>query len=238
MTLRIVIADDEPLARTRLRSLLEELGHQVCGEARDSESAYQLVASQSPDALFLDIEMPGIGGMELCGHLESAHPQVPVVLVTAHPEHALSAFDMSVRDYILKPVRKERIERALARLRPRTNTAPKLLIQMGRREELVSLDDIDCFVTEDGYVMARSSRFEGFVSLTLSEIENQLGPAVIRIHRNCVVVCSAVRAMVTRAKGIHELVFEDGLRGVTVSRRQLPQVKEFFRGRSSATASS
>ena len=114
MSLRILIADDESLARSRLRQLVEELGHQVCAEAPDGFTAERLLRDSNPDAVLLDIEMPGIDGLALAKRLETQCPGIPVVLVTAHSEHAIEAFDAQVRDYVLKPVRRERLERAVS----------------------------------------------------------------------------------------------------------------------------
>jgi two-component system, LytTR family, response regulator AlgR len=114
--LRLLIADDEPLARARLRSLVEELGHEVCAEACDAADAEQALLSTRPDAVLLDIQMPGAGGLSLAQRMEHSHPKVPVVLVTAHSEHAVAAFDAAVADYVLKPVRKERLAKALERV--------------------------------------------------------------------------------------------------------------------------
>jgi two-component system, LytTR family, response regulator AlgR len=153
--------------------------------------------------------------------MEAEHPEVPVVLVTAHAEHAVAAFDADVRDYVLKPVRRERLERALGRLREaRTKEVPRIRVKIGRREQLVPLDEIDCFVAEDGYVMARSARVEGFVDASLRELEERLGDAVLRVHRGCLVVKSAVRGLERRC-GHNRLLFRDNLEPVPVSRRQM-----------------
>jgi two-component system, LytTR family, sensor histidine kinase AlgZ len=163
MSLRILIADDESPARARLRGLLEELGHEVCAEAVDGLAVERLLRDVHPDAMLLDIEMPGMDGLTLARRMEAEYPEIPVVLVTAHAEHAVAAFDADVRDYVLKPVRRERLERALGRLGgARSKEVPRIRVKIGRREQLVPLDEIDCFVAEDSYVIARSARIEGF----------------------------------------------------------------------------
>uniref|UniRef100_UPI0035666D1F LytR/AlgR family response regulator transcription factor n=1 Tax=Thioalkalivibrio sp. TaxID=2093813 RepID=UPI0035666D1F len=138
MSLRILIADDESPARARLRGLVEELGHEVCAEAPDGLAVERLLRDVHPDAMLLDIHMPGTDGLTLARRMEAEHPEVPVVLVTAHAEHAVAAFDADVRDYVLKPVRRERLERALGRLRgARTKEVPRIRVKIGRREQLV-----------------------------------------------------------------------------------------------------
>jgi two-component system, LytTR family, response regulator AlgR len=229
MTLRILIADDEPLARARLRTLVEELGHEVCAEAADGISAEQAVASCRPDTVLLDIEMPCGDGLSLAQRMATYFPEVPVVLVTAHAEHALAAFDASVTDYVLKPVRQERLARALKRVREvRVGTydqAELVRVTIGRKEHLVPLNQIDCFVAEDGYVMARSARLNGFVTMRLQELEEHFGEALLRVHRSCLAVRAAVAGIETRSATDHQLLFQDGLEGVEISRRQLRAVR-------------
>ena len=229
MSLRILIADDESPARARLRGLVEELGHEVCAEAADGLAAERLLRDRHPDALLLDIEMPGTDGLTLARRMEAEHPEVPVVLVTAHAEHAAAAFDADVRDYVLKPVRRERLERALGRAGKRRNKpVSRLRLSIGRRERLVQLDELDCLVAEGGYVIGRSSTVEGFLDRPLQELETALGDAVLRVHRGCLVVKAAVAGLETVAAGEHQVLFKDGLRGVRVSRRQLGSFRQFI----------
>jgi two-component system LytT family response regulator len=113
--LRVMIIDDEPLARQGLRQMLEVLaGVEVCGEAESLQQAVDAIPALRPDGLFLDIEMPGGGGFELLARLENPPP---VVFFTAHSEFAARAFDVQAVDYLLKPVRRERLRTALERLR-------------------------------------------------------------------------------------------------------------------------
>jgi len=228
MSLRILIADDESPARARLRGLVEELGHEVCAEAADGLAVERLLRDVHPDAMLLDIHMPGTDGLTLARRMEAEHPEVPVVLVTAHAEHAVAAFDADVRDYVLKPVRRERLERALGRLRgARAKEVPRIRVKIGRREQLVPLDEIDCFVAEDGYVMARSARVEGFVDASLRELEERLGEAVVRVHRGCLVVKGAVRGT-ERGYGNLWVLFQDNLEPVRASRRQMSVLKSLL----------
>jgi two-component system, LytTR family, response regulator AlgR len=229
MTLRVLIADDEPLARARLRTLVEELGHEVCAEAADGISTEQALTSSRPDAVLLDIEMPCGDGLSLAKRMETHFPEVPVVLVTAHAEHALAAFDAAVTDYVLKPVRRDRLARALERVRVARlgarHQATLVRVTIGRREQLVPLDQIDCFVAEDGYVMARSARLTGFVAMRLQELQDHFGEALLRVHRSCLAVRAAVAGIETHSATDHQLLFHDGLKGVEISRRQLRAVR-------------
>ena len=229
MTLRLLIADDEPLARQRLRSLIEELGHEVCAEAADAPGAEAALRRTQPDAALLDIEMPGPDGLMLAHVIENAFPAVPVVMVTAHAEHAVEAFEAGVRDYLLKPIRRERLEQALERVAgARTfepTRAPVVHVKTGRREQWVPLDEIDCFVADQGYVLARSASLEGFVEGSLLDLEIRFGDTVLRVHRSCLAVRSAITGIETRAANDHRLLFRDGMEPVTISRRHLADAR-------------
>jgi len=116
--MRVVIADDEPLARTRLRELLDEQpGVEVVAEVDDGRAALHACAEHHPDLVLLDIAMPGIDGLEAARHLAAFEPRPAVVFCTAFDAHALSAFDAQAIDYLVKPVRPERLAAALERVR-------------------------------------------------------------------------------------------------------------------------
>jgi len=231
MPLRLLIADDEPPARARLRQLVHETGHEVCAETGNALEALEALRVFRPDAALLDIEMPGEDGLSLARSLSRLFPATPLVMVTAHAEHALEAFDVPVCDYLLKPVRRERLARALDRVAAALDAAAtslaetRIRIQVGRREHFVPLAQIDCFVAEEGYVLARSARLEGFVDSRLAELETRLGPALVRVHRSCLAVRSAIAGIETRSPNEHRLLFRDGLDPVPISRRQLPEVR-------------
>jgi two-component system, LytTR family, response regulator AlgR len=163
--------------------------------------------------------------------MEAEHPEVPVVLVTAHAEHAVAAFDADVRDYVLKPVRRERLERALGRLHPPlAEPTPQIHITIGRREYTIPLDELDCFMAEGGHVLARSAKVEGFVSESLHELEEQLGGKILRLHRACLAVRSSIAGMSNHST-CHSVIFRDGLDGVTVSRRKVGELRTLLRQR-------
>ena len=235
MTLRILIADDEPLARARLRALVEELGHEVCAEAGDGTGAEHALTRARPDAVLLDIQMPGRDGLTMVRQMASAHPHLPVVFVTAHAEHAVTAFDLQAADYLLKPVRSERLAQALdrviaARENSRT-TVPILNVRVGRSERLIPLNTLDCLLAQDGYVLACTQSLEGFIDCSLREAEERWAPFLIRIHRSCLAVRSAILGMRSTRAGDHQLLFKDGYGPLNVSRRQVSRVRQFLSSR-------
>ena len=113
---------------------------------------------------------------------------------------------------------------------------PRIRVKIGRREQLVPLDEIDCFVAEDGYVMARSARLEGFVDASLRELEERLAGEVLRVHRGCLVVKSALSGVEAHRNGGHRVLFRDGLDGIQVSRRRMAEINGFVRAGSCVSA--
>ena len=134
--MRVVIVDDEPLARERLRRLLEEFpGYEIVGEAGDGEAALEVVENEQPELVFLDIRMGGMDGLQVARRLADQELPPAVIFTTAYAEHALSAFDAAAAAYLLKPVRKEKLREALQRVRrpSRAQQAPAIETPSGPR---------------------------------------------------------------------------------------------------------
>jgi len=240
MTLRALIVDDEALARSRLRTLLQDCADpavQVLGEAANAAQAVEQLQRQHCDVVLLDINMPGASGLALAQTLR-ALPQPPaLVFVTAHPEHAVQAFDLEATDYLTKPVRLQRLQQALQkvqRLRQRpAGDAPAqevLLIQDRGRTERVPLDEVLYLKAELKYVTVRTAQRSYILDGSLSELEQKYPRHFLRVHRNALVARRALRALekfddpeegegwAVRLTGIDE--------PVAVSRRQLASVRE------------
>ncbi|WP_017943045.1 MULTISPECIES: LytTR family DNA-binding domain-containing protein [unclassified Thioalkalivibrio] len=232
--LDLLVADDEPIARQRLTALAQDLGHRVVAEAAHAGEVTTQLQSLSPDALLLDIDMPGETGLELARRLHAEDPGLTVILVTAHDRFPLEAFEAGVRDYVLKPVRRERLEQALQRAvqqkQGRGETFPnEVHITVGRREERVPLERVDIFIAEGGYVMARSARLAGFVDARLRDLEACYGPALLRVHRGCLAVKASIKGIENLGPTDNRLLFHDDLDPMPISRRQLPRVREYLR---------
>lgn len=237
MTLQVLVVDDEPLARSRLRTLLASCGDVlVAGEAANAAQAMEQLGRRGFDAVLLDIRMPGADGVSLA-HALRASPRPPaVVFVTAHPEHAVAAFDVEAVDYLTKPVRLERLQAALDKVRRRLHAAQPdgepqmLLIQDRGRTERVPLPEVLYFKAELKYVTVRTRSRSYIIDASLSELEERHQGLFLRVHRNALVARRAVRALekhddpeegegwAVRLNGIDELV--------AVSRRQLGAVRE------------
>ncbi|MBI3348517.1 MAG: response regulator transcription factor [Burkholderiales bacterium] len=214
--LRVLIVDDESLARLRLRSLVEtcpEPSAAVVGEAGDADEAIALLAQQDCDVVLLDIAMPGRDGLKLADALRH-QPHAPmVVFVTAHASHALRAFELDAVDYLTKPVRRERLQAALARAAQRlseraavqavqpveTPAAPDQadFITLTDRGRLlrVPIAEVLYFKAELKYLTLRTASETHVMDGALSELEQRLGERFLRVHRNALVARWAVREL-------------------------------------------
>jgi two-component system response regulator AlgR len=241
--LKIFIADDEEPARERLKTLLGDIAAQVptqvVGEARNGVHAIELLPPSGAQVLLLDIQMPGMGGLEVARHLARL-PQPPrIIFVTAHDRHAVEAFELNALDYLLKPVRADRLAAALKRATVPDNAnlekaaeAPREYLSLAERNRIVLLPvrDILYLRAEEKYVTVRTRAREHLVEEPLIALEKEFVTRFIRIHRNCLVARAAIRGF-ERAPNddgeAHWLVVLDGLEErLPVSRRQWPAVRE------------
>jgi two-component system response regulator AlgR len=240
--LRILVVDDEALARSRLRTLLGDCkspGAAQVIEAANATQAIEALRRQSFDLALLDIHMPGADGLTLARMLKD-HPNAPlVVFVTAHAEHAVNAFELEAADYLTKPVRLERlqttlqkIERSMQYMRDLEPDSPEevLIIQERGRTLRLPLTQVLYFKAELKYITVRTPEKSYLLDGSLSELEEKYTGKFMRIHRNALIARRAVRALekqrdpeegegwAVRLEGIEELLF--------VSRRQVAAVRE------------
>jgi two-component system, LytTR family, response regulator AlgR len=250
--LYVMVVDDEHLARMRLKVLLAECLDPPCIlslEAGDAMEAMTRLGGQAIDAVLLDIHMPGADGLQLARELRNIRPELAIIFVTAHAEHAVDAFDLDVTDYLTKPVRAERLQKALQKAlqkkeqfaqtlkRQTADSAQKFLIIQDRgRTERVPLGDVLYFKAELKYVTVRTAQRSYILDGSLTELEAQYNEDFLRIHRNTLVARREMRAL-ERFHGVDEDDPQGGaVEGWTVrlrscddallvSRRQLASVR-------------
>ena len=244
--LKILLVDDEALARSRLRALLGDCtapASVVAAEASDAVQAMSALQHQSFDAVLLDVHMPGADGLALAGLIARLPRPPAVVFVTAHAGHAVQAFELDAVDYLTKPVRLERLRQALQKveraMQIRQAQKPEkaeetLLIQDRGRAERVPIAEVLYFKAELKYITVRTAGRSYILDGSLSELEARLGSRFMRIHRNALIARRAVRALekhfdpeegegwAVRLNGLDELL--------AVSRRQLGAVREAIAG--------
>ena len=238
--MRVLIADDEPLARERLRAMLaSEAGVLVVAEAGDGHAALHGCAQHHPDLVLLDISMPGIDGLETARHLAAFEPRPAVVFCTAFDAHALSAFDAQAIDYLVKPVRPERLSAALERVR--TFAAGRAQHDAGegvgqRRTHLcarvrgslrlIPVEDILYLQAEEKYVVVHHARGEDLIEESLKSLEHEFAERFVRIHRNCLVARHEIVELRRIGDGHTQAVLRHGDHPLEVSRRCVAQLRE------------
>ncbi len=253
-TLRVMIADDEPRARQFLERLLSEHdGVEVVGSARNGAEAFALIASTRPDAAFLDIHMPDVTGLEVARHLRGDDAPV-VVFVTAYDQHAVEAFELAALDYVLKPIRRERLAETLQRVRaevgaggqragraaaareiidgaPAKQGPPPLLrlpVRHRREVKLLDLADVPLVFSRDRLVLAGSAGKEYLVDYTLQELEARLPEGqFVRVHRGALVNVGAIESY-GGEDGVLVLRLKDGSR-IEASERRAAEVRRKLR---------
>src|ERR1700704_1897769 len=203
--IRVLLVDDEELARLRLRSLVADCPDpkaEVVGEAANATQALVWLQSQSCDLILLDIHMPGRDGMQLAAELRQLPKPPAVVFVTAHAEHALKAFDLEAVDYLTKPVRRERLQAALQGVAQRLaipapaappTPEPVVVVSDRGRVVRVPVSEVLYLKAELKYVTLRTADHTFVLDDALSDLEQRLGDRFIRVHRNALVAKRAVR---------------------------------------------
>ncbi|HMJ49478.1 MAG TPA: LytTR family DNA-binding domain-containing protein [Burkholderiales bacterium] len=245
--LRIIIADDETPARNRLRELLADCApsfpHELVGEAANGREALELLSKVPADLLLLDIRMPEMDGIEVARHLLSL-PQMPaVIFTTAYDLYAIQAFEVNAVDYLLKPVRSERLLAALQRASQSRPPGQEQLQKLARRPRtclsvqergkivLIPIGEIIFLKAEQKYVTIRTHEREYLLEESLTNLEQEFAVDFIRIHRNCLVAKDRITGFEKVAEDSGESHWEVVLKGVQdklpVSRRQQYIVKEF-----------
>lgn len=227
--MKVLVVDDEPVARRRLVSMLAEIdGVEAAVEAGDAFEALERLDETGPDVLLLDIRMPGEDGLWLANR---RRPLPPIIFTTAHSEHALEAFDAGAVDYLVKPVRRERLERALGRVRARGSAAApveagsaspgaRVVAREGAHTFLFSAADIARFFADDKYTCFRHGEREFLIEESLSALAERLGgDGFFRTHRAELVNLRRVRAL---RGAVLELDTGEIAR---VSRRTLPRLR-------------
>ncbi len=255
MTLRLFLVDDEAPARARLRDVLSDIAadcpHQIVGEADHAQAALDGIAQCQPDIVLLDVQMPGMNGIELAAHLgrQLAHPP-SIIFVSAFDDYALKAFEVRALDYLLKPVRAARLAEALERVaRLRTNQQTAIVetalslgttrrhfsVQQRGRLLLVPVADIIYLKAETKYVTLRTSHGEYLIEESLLSVEQEFVQIFVRVHRNALVARAAIIG-VERGRRSADDESSEGfdpwqiiLRGTNdrlpISRRQWPAIK-------------
>ncbi|SFN02604.1 LytR/AlgR family response regulator transcription factor [Dokdonella immobilis] len=242
--MKALIVDDEPLARERLVDLLGALDSvEVVGEASDGREAIEAVERLKPDLVLLDIRMPRMDGLEAARHLGGFENAPAIVFCTAYDEHALAAFDANAVDYLLKPIRAERLRTAIERAgrfnrealrmiehnEATTRERSHLCARVRGNLVLVPIAEIDYLLAEDKYVIVHHAGSEVLIEEPLKSLESEFGTRFVRIHRNCLVALDKLSGLDRTADGRVLARLENVDAELEVSRRNLPALRKLVR---------
>jgi len=242
--MRILIADDEKLARARLRELITKIGdHTVIGEAVNGNEAVEKAMELKPSVLLLDIRMPVMDGLEAAMHVMSMDTPPAVIFTTAYDQHALEAFEVNAVDYLLKPIRKDRLATALQKARRttlrqlrqlnRTQDEPAarthISVHMRGQISLIPVQDIVYFMADSKYVTVRTPAEQHLIEDSLVSLEEEFGERFLRIHRNALVAAQYIRGIEKQPSGRWCVLLKGIDDKLDVSRRHTPAVRRWTR---------
>lgn len=242
--MKILIADDEPLARSRLRRIIDDIGqHDIVGEAANGKEVLTQSGELKPDLILLDIRMPQMDGLEAALHLSNLDNPPAIIFTTAFSEHALAAFGSHAVDYVLKPIRRERLEQAIQKAR-KVNRAQ--LLELGHDDEtdhsrthisaqisgnirLVPIEDIYFFQAEQKYTTVRYKGGEVLIDESLKSLEEEFGDRFVRIHRNALVAQNAMDGLEKLASGQWVVKLRGLDATLEVSRRHMTGIRKLLK---------
>lgn len=242
--MRVLIVDDEAPARERLRLLLAEIPGAACiGEAGTGPEALELAARERPDAVLLDIRLPGMSGLEVARHVSAFETPPAIVFTTAYDQHALEAFEAQAVGYLLKPVRAEKLAAALERARqltrrqvedlggdaPAARRRTHLAIRVRDQLRLVPVHEVLCFIAEMKYVTVRHVHGEELLDESLKALEEEFGDDFLRVHRNALVAVRHIESIERQGEGQCSVRLRHGGGEIQVSRRLVADVLRRFK---------
>lgn len=240
--MKLVIVDDEPLARARLLRMVDTFpGWEVAGQASNGEQALACIREIEPDVVLLDIHMPGMDGLQVARELAQIPVSPAIIFITAHSEHALSAHDAAATAYLLKPIRRKQLEQALQRARRPSRAQLRAMEDVGESPAArqfihantrtgivrVPVDDVVYFLAEQKYVTVHYLHGQVLIEDSLRSLEQALDERFLRVHRKALVATRHIRALVRSADGVYvKLRYSDAL--VPVSRRRQADVRNLL----------
>ncbi|MEN8204743.1 MAG: LytTR family DNA-binding domain-containing protein [Pseudomonadota bacterium] len=242
--MKVLVVDDEAPARARLRGMLEEIGgYEVCGEAANGRETLEHCEKHQPDVLLLDIRMPGIDGLEAAQHLQSLQQPPAIIFTTAYNDYALQAFETHAVDYLLKPVRLERLQEALLHARRLTRVQAASVQeggeQSGKRQricanvrgslQLIPVEEIRYFQADQKYVVVGTGETQLLIEETLKSLEQEFADQFVRIHRNALVARHYIIGLGKDEDGHAQVSLAGVEQTLEVSRRHIADVRKLVK---------
>lgn len=243
--MKLLIVDDEAPARERLRALVQELDDcEVLGEADTGERALALCSQLHPDAVLLDMRMPGMSGLQVARHITAMEHPPAVIFTTAYDSYAVEAFETEAMGYLLKPVRKEKLAHALrhaarlsatrltrlaetARIEPRRQ---QICARLGEQLRLIPVSDIFYFFAEQKYVTVHHRQGANLIDDSLKALSMEFPADFVRIHRNALVAEKFIAAVERSSAGHYVVRMRECDAALEVSRRHSAELLRRIRG--------
>lgn len=245
--MKLLIVDDEPPARDRLRRLIEEIGdYTQIAEAGNGQEALDRCSELQPDVVLLDMRMPGLTGIEVARHIDSLETPPAIIFTTAYDQYAVEAFETEAVGYLLKPVRKEKLAHALrhaARISPSRlvklaesarieHRREQICARLGEQLRLIPLTDIYYFLADQKYVTVRHTGGESLIDESLKALASEFSNEFVRIHRNALVAEKYISAVERADDGKYAVRMRDTGDVLEVSRRHAAELLRRVRGES------
>lgn len=239
--MRVLVCDDEQLARDRLVRLVDGIeGVEVVAEAANGREAVLAAQRVHPDVVLMDIRMPDMDGLEAAEHLSRTEQPPALIFCTAYDEHALDAFRVRALDYLLKPVSRDDLDAALTRARKMARVQASdddsgekstlrrqhISARTHRGLELVPVNDIRYFLADQKYITVRHGGGEVLIDETLKDLETEFGDLFVRVHRNALVALSFIEGMEQAPAGHHQLRLRGLEDTLVVSRRHVAGLRK------------
>lgn len=238
---QVLVVDDELLARQRAMRMIERIdGYEVIGEAGNGQAAISAINDLDPDIVLMDIRMPGEDGLSAARAIAELDEPPAVIFCTAYDEYALEAFDTLAVGYLLKPLRQDQLELALAKAsrinkvqkaklkEPNPNQRKNIAAKTRRGVELVPIDDIYCFMADQKYVTIMHIGGDTLIDDTLKELEEEFDGSFVRVHRNALVAIKNIEKLERLPSGQYELRLKGTDFRPVVSRRHVAAVRELL----------
>lgn len=242
--MNVLVVDDEAPARERLRQLLDDIdGFDFCAAAENGEAALAIVNDLRPDIVLLDIRMPGMDGIQAANHMNALENPPAIVFTTAYDEYAIDAFDAQAIGYVLKPVRRAKLEAALAQAARLAGPALRDVAEAAGLESrrrhicarttdrllLIPVADISHFVADQKYTLVRHARGETLIDESLKSLEDEFGGLFVRVHRSALVAVDKIDRIEKTRDGRTRVVMRgdshDGDKELIISRRHVADVR-------------
>jgi len=245
--MRLLIVDDEPPARERLRRLLGEIDDcEVVAEAANGEEALSRCGELRPDVVLLDVRMPGLTGIQVARHIDTLEDPPAVIFTTAYDQYAVEAFETEAVGYLLKPVRKEKLAHALrhaARISPSRlvkvaesarieHRRDQICARLGEQLRLIPLAEIYFFLADQKYVTVRHKGGESLIDESLKALAEEFAPEFVRIHRNALIAERQISAVERTDSGQYVVRMRECGEVLEVSRRHASELLRRIRGES------